>query len=61
MTDRAARIAELEADGHLDKAGETELRVLRELRHSQEQLRAWWESHTAASSFWDYPGTQAPS
>ncbi len=54
MIDRTARIAELEADDHLDKTGETELRVLYELRDSQEQLRAWWECHSGETSFWDY-------
>ncbi|HUK73701.1 MAG TPA: hypothetical protein VLW50_33985 [Streptosporangiaceae bacterium] len=61
MTDRAARIADLEADDDLDKAGATELRVLRELRDSQEELRAWWEAHSVASSFWDYTTTQGDS
>ncbi len=61
MIDRTARIAELEADSHLDKTGETELRVLYELRDSQEQLRAWWERHNGETSFWDYTRTQSGS
>ena len=44
---RAARMAELEADGCLDKSGETELRVLTEARDNEEQFRVWWESHAA--------------
>ncbi len=52
---RAARIADLEADDHLDKAGKTELRVVTEARDNEDQFRAWWESHSGASSLWDYP------
>lgn len=61
MMDRAARIAELEADGHLDKTGETELRVLTEARDNEDQLRVWWERHSGAGSFWDYRRSQAES
>ena len=53
---RAARMAELEADGCLDKSGETELRVLTEARDNEEQFRVWWESHSGPARFWDYVG-----
>ena len=61
MMDRAARIVDLEEAkraGRLDKSGETELRVLTEARDHEDQLRAWWEHHGSAASFWDYTSNE---